>query len=79
MKAIVLLFTATLFAVSGAFPTSEKFAEGQQTGEFCATLEYPQEDPAAYVHLCYTPGEGNTFFVLSSVNCTQDVLVQAAL
>ena len=71
MKAIVLLLTATLFAASGAFPTYENFAESQQTGEFCATLEYLQEDPAAYVHLCYTPGKGNTLFVfLYSVSCT---------
>ena len=66
----MLLLTATLFAASGAFPTYENFAESQQTGEFCATLEYLQEDPAAYVHLCYTPGKGNTFFVLCSVSCT---------
>ena len=56
MKAIVLLFTATLFVVYSAFPT----VGGQQSNEFCTTLAYPQDAPAAYVHLCYTPGKGIT-------------------
>ena len=56
MKAIVLLFTATLFVVCSAFPT----VGGQQSNEFCTTLAYPQDAPAAYVHLCYTPGKGIT-------------------
>lgn len=60
MKTMVLLFTATLFAVCGAFPTYEKISRGQQSNEFCATLVHPQNDSAAYVHLCYTPRKGNT-------------------
>lgn len=57
---MVLLFTATLFAICGAFPTYEKVSRGQQSNEFCATLVHPQNDSAAYVHLCYTPRKGNT-------------------
>ena len=57
---MVLLFTATLFAICGAFPTYEKISRGQQSNEFCATLVHPQNDSAAYVHLCYTPRKGNT-------------------
>lgn len=60
MKAIVLLFTATLFAIGGTFPTYEKIARDQQSNEFCATVAYSQDDLVAYVHLCYTPRKGNT-------------------
>ena len=60
MKAIVPLFTATLFVVCSAFPLYEKSARGQQSNNFCATLAYPQRNPAAYVHLCHTPGQGIT-------------------
>ena len=69
MTTIVLLFIATLFPICGAFPTYEKIARGQQSNEFCATVAYPQDDPAAYVHLCYTPGKGITrsLSALSSV------------
>ena len=56
MKAIVPLFTATLFVVCSAFPLYEKSARGQQSNNFCATLAYPQPNPTAYVHLCHTPG-----------------------
>ena len=62
MKAIVPLFTATLFVVCSAFPLYEKSARGQQSNSFCATLAYPQSNPAAYVHLCYTPGEGISLY-----------------
>ena len=54
MKILLLLATATLFVVCSPFPT----VGGQQSSEFCTTLAYPQEAPAAYVHLCYTPGKG---------------------
>ena len=59
MKTMVLLFTATLFAICGAFPTYKKISRGQQSNEFCATLVHPQNDSAAYVHLCSTPRKGN--------------------
>ena len=38
----------------------DKLTKGQESNNFCATLAYPQRDPAAYVHLCYTPREGTT-------------------
>ena len=68
MKAIVLLFTATLFVVCSAFPLYEKrSARGQQSNSFCATLAYPQRNPTAYVHLCHTPGEGITLYARACV------------
>ena len=70
MKAIVLLFTATLFVVCSAFPT----VGGQQSNELCKTLAYPQDAPAAYVHLCYTPGKGITR-ILNFVTISDFLLV----
>ena len=56
MKAIVLLFTATLYSVCSAFP----IVGDQQSNELCASLAYPQDAASVYVHLCNTPGKGNT-------------------
>ena len=44
-----------------AFPLDEKITKDQQANNFCATLQHPQRDPTGYVHLCYTPGEGNIY------------------
>ena len=75
MKAIVPLFTATLFVLSSAFPLSNKIARVQYSNNFCVTLEYSQCDLAGYVHLCYTPGEGITRTLIILYACTYVYLV----
>ena len=68
MKATVVLFTATLFAICSAFPIHEETMRCQQ---FCTTVTHRCSHCAvsAYVHVCHTPEIGKTHTHSNNKNC----------